>query len=529
MEVSQPCLVFVPYFAYVLDEDAAMRLHPVLLTTAALALLSCGSAKDSYVVIHSDVSCDVPRVFQLRVTIYNDGTADQKYIPETPSAELGFPSTISLVLSGSRSGAVDLVVEALSNNRQTIGQGTVSGTLVSGGRIDLSVQLVASLVTGTSPSVEPGIDGGALADSGGGTKLDALAVGGAPFALVSAGGHHTCATRSDTSLWCWGNNTYGQLRLSGTSNRLIPTEVSATSWATVACGQTDACGIRTDGTMSCWGNNGSNQLGASTTAAEPRIEVAGGPWQAISPGSYQSCGIQTDGTLWCWGDNTNGQLGTGNTVATSAPTQVTGTGWGQVSTSYYHTCATKQDGTLWCWGLNANLQLADSSVSSRMSPGQVSGSDWTQVVTGEYHTCATKSDKSLWCWGGNTAGQLGNASTPILATGSQGGVSIPLQVTGAWDSISAGLAHTCGIMSDQSLWCWGDNSNGQLGNGSQISSSTPVAIAVPGKAWASVSVGSAHTCALGTDSTLWCWGDNSDGQLGTGSGGVQPLPTRVMQ
>ena len=506
-----------------------MRFCPVLLAAAALVFLSCGSTKDSYVVIHSDVNCDVPRVFQLRVTIYNNGTADQKYIPETPSAELGFPSTISLVLSGSRSGAVDLVVEALATNRQIIGQGTVSVTLVSGGRIDLSVQLAASTATGTSPPVGPGVDGGVTADSGTGTKLDAPSVGGPPFALVAAGGHHTCATRSDTSLWCWGNNTYGQLRLSGTSNRLIPTEVSATSWATVACGQTDACGIRTDGTMSCWGNNGSGQLGAATTAAEPRTEVTGGPWQAITPGSYQSCGIATDSTLWCWGDNTNGQLGTGNTVATSAPAQVTGTGWSQVSTSYYHTCATKQDGTLWCWGLNANLQLADSSVGYRMSPGQISESDWAQVMTGLYHTCAIKSDKSLWCWGGNTAGQLGNASAPILAQGSQGGVSIPLQVTGAWNSISAGETHTCGIMADQSLWCWGDNSSGQLGNGSQTLSSTPVAVVVLDKAWASVSAGAGHTCAIATDSTLWCWGDNSDGQLGTGSGGEQLLPTRVMQ
>jgi len=509
-----------------------MRLHPAFVAATALALLSCSPAKDTYVVVHSDVNCDVPRVFQLRVTITNNGIMDQKFIPETVGAELGFPSSISLVLSGSRSGSVDLVVEALSSNLQQVGQGTASGTLVAGGRIDLSIQLAAAPGGTTSPVVEPGIgvDGGAVTDSRTSGKLDGPSVSGAPFALVATGAHSTCATRSDTSLWCWGSNTYGQLRLSGTSNRLIPTEVSGISWVTVACGQTDACGIRTDGTLSCWGNNGSGQLGAATTAAEPRTEVPGGPWQGIAPGCYQTCGIKTDGTLWCWGDNTNGQLGTGDTVSASVPTQTTGTGWSQVSTSYYHTCATKLDGTLWCWGLNANLQLADASVGSRMVPGQVSGTDyWTQVVTGEYHTCATKQDKSLWCWGGNTAGQLGNSSTPILASGSQGGVSIPSQVTGAWNSISAGLAHTCGITSDLSLWCWGDNSSGQLGNGNQVSASTPVPVGASGETWTSVSAGSAHTCAIATDSTLWCWGDNSDGQLGTGSGGVQMLPTQIVQ
>ena len=506
---------------------------PFLLAIATLMLHSCSPQKDSYVIVHSDVNCDVPRVFQLRVTIYNGGVADQKTLPETASAELGFPSTIALVLSGSHSGAVDLVVEALSNSSQIVGQGTVSGTLVSGGRIDLSVQLAASKTTstGTSLAVEPGlgVDGGVVADSGAMGKLDGSSATGVPFAQVSAGAHSTCAIRGDASLWCWGSNTYGQLRVSGASNRLAPVEASAISWATVACGQTDACGILTDGTLSCWGNNGSGQLGAATTAAQPQTEVPGGPWQGIAPGAYQSCGIESDGTLWCWGDNTNGQLGIGNTETTSTPTQVTGGGWNQVSTSYYHTCTTKQDGTLWCWGLNANLELADVSVAFRMVPGQVSGSDWTQVVTGLYHTCATKQDKSLWCWGGNTAGQLGNALAPLLAKGAQGGTSDPWQVIGAWNSVSAGQAHTCGIMSDFSLWCWGDNSNGQLGNGSQDSSSVPVAVAALNQTWASVAAGSSHTCALATNGTLWCWGDNSYGQLGTGSGGSQLLPARVVQ
>ena len=457
-----------------------MRFHPVLLATAALVLASCNPQKDTYVVVHSDVNCDVPRVFQLRVTITNNGTSDQKTFPEAASAELGFPNSIALVLSGSRSGSVDLVVEALSNAHQRIGQGTASGTLVPGGRIDLSVQLAAATGPVADGGPGQGGDGGVAPDDGGSAELEVSPASVSPFALVAAGAHSTCATRSDTSLWCWGSNTYGQLRLSGTSNRLIPTEVSATSWATVACGQTDACGIRTDGTLSCWGNNGSGQLGAATTSAEPRTEVPNGPWQSIAPGSYQSCGIKTDSTLWCWGDNTNGQLGTGNTVGLSDPTQVTGTGWSQVSTSYYHTCATKQD-------------------------------------------------KTLWCWGGNTAGQLGNSSAPLLAEDAQGGISDPLQVTGTWNSIAAGQEYTCGIMSDLSLWCWGDNSNGQLGDGSETSASTPVATLASGQAWATVATGSAHTCALATDTTLWCWGDNSDGQLGTGSGGVQLLPTQVVQ
>jgi hypothetical protein len=517
-----------------------MRLHPVPIATAALLLLSCNREQDSYIVIHSDVNCDVPRVFQLRVTITNDGVVDQKLLPETPSAELGFPSSITLVVGGSHSGSVDLVVEALDNNYHLIGQGNVGGILDPGGRIDLTVQLAATAITGPTPGVQlsQGVDGGGQALDGG-ASVSSIAPGGSgvSFAQVAVCQRSTCAVRTDASLWCWGENKYGELRSSSeTSFSLTPLAVSGTGWATVACGQTDACGIRTDGTLSCWGNNGSGQLAGGTTGADhQQVDVPDGPWQSIAPGSFQTCGIKTDATLWCWGDNSNGQLGTGNVEAKTAPTQVTGTGWSQVSTSYYHTCAVKQDGTLWCWGLNANMQLADPTVSSfRMLPGQLNGTDyWTQVVTGEYHTCAIRQDKSLWCWGGNTAGQLGNASVPLLAQGVQGGTSDRVQVTGAgagtWNSIAAGGVHTCGIMSDQSLWCWGDNTYGQLGIGSEVAASTPVAVGAPGQTWASVAAGLLNTCALATDGSLWCWGSNSDGQLGLGSNDGRQVPTRVVQ
>jgi alpha-tubulin suppressor-like RCC1 family protein len=279
--------------------------------------------------------------------------------------------------------------------------------------------------------------------------------------------------------------------------------------------------------LSCWGNNGSGQLGAATAATGgQQTEVTGGPWQSVATGDYQTCGIQSDSTLWCWGDNTNGQLGNGNTVSSVTPVQVTGTGWSRVSTSFLHTCALKQDGTLWCWGLNGNLQLADASVGYRMLPEQVSGSNWSQVATGLYHTCAIKQDGSLWCWGGNMSGQLGNSSVPVQPNGA---TSDPVQVAGTWVSVAAGESHTCGIMPDQTLWCWGDNSQGQLGTANETSEREPVAIAVPGHAWAQVATGVTHTCALATDGSLWCWGDNSNGQLGIGSNEWRQSPSRVAQ
>ncbi len=497
-----------------------------------LLLASCRRDRDSYIVLHNDVNCDVPRVFQLLVTIQNSGVSDQKLIPAVPSTELGFPSSIVLDLPSSRGGVVDVVVEAIDNKYQSIGQGTASGTIESGGRLDLQVQIAAAIVTG--PVVEPaspGVDGGMGIDGSlngsDGVRSDALVGNGVPFVRMAVGAMSSCSIRSDTSLWCWGNNTYGQLRLSGTTDRLTPIEVSGLSWSAVSCGQTHACGLRVDGTLSCWGNNGSGQLGvATTTTSNQQTEVANGPWQSVSAGSYQTCAIKTDATLWCWGDNTNGQLGTGSTVPSTDPLQVLGAGWSQVSTGYLHTCALKQDGTLWCWGLNADLQLGNPSVAFLMSPGQVAGSDWTQVTTGLYHTCALKQDGSLWCWGGNYKGQLGNAGVPAQDNSK---TSDAVQVAGAWLSVSAGQSHTCGIMSDQSLWCWGDDTQGQLGDAKETPQSAPVAIGVPGQTWQAVAAGLAHTCGLAPGGTLWCWGSDANGQLGIGSLEWRQVPTLVTQ
>ena len=505
-----------------------MMRRPLRVATAALLLLACRSSdKDTYVVIHSDVNCDVPRVFQLRITISSGGTADQKMVPETAGAEMNFPSSLTLVMPGSRSGSVDVVVEAVDGSHQVIGRGTASGTLIAEDRIDLKL-LIAS-ATGAGSSIVFGTstfapDGGTSADAG---KSDVTAESGVAFLLASAGSLGTCAVRADSSLWCWGSNQYGQLHLSDTSTRLAPAQVSPTGWSTVVCGQTHTCGIRVDGSLACWGNKGSGQLGAATaTDANQQVEVPDGPWQSLSAGIYQTCAIKADETLWCWGDNTNGQLGTGNTAKTSVPVQVGGTGYTQVSARFMHTCALKQDGTLWCWGLNSNRQLGTDLRDFLYQPEQVKDSDWQQLATGLYHTCGLKQDRSLWCWGGNMSGQLGNASLPV---DDKAQTATPQSIAGTWASVSAGTTHTCGIMTDGSLWCWGDNSSGQLGIASKVSQGTPAAVTVPGVTWARVTAGMVHTCAVGTDGSLWCWGKDADGELGNGSSEDRLAPTRVVR
>jgi len=504
--------------------------RPTILFTAAVVAcaLSCQPAKDSYVVLRTDVNCDVPRVYQLRVTVINPGTPEfQKIVPEAASAELGFPSSTVLVLSGRHSGSIQVQVEALDNKYTRVGSGTASGQIVVGGRIDLSVQLA---VLPNTPGSSASVDGGQTdeADSGTNSLPEVAAAGsGVPFVQVAVGGQSTCAIRSDTSLWCWGGNTYGQLLLPSTFNRLTPVAVEAGAvWNQVACGQNHCCGIDNQAALSCWGLNRSGQLGATPASGRGQAAVPGGPWQSVATGIYQTCAIKQDGTLWCWGDNTNGTLGTGDTNSSAVPVSLAGQGWSQVSTNYLHSCAVKTDGTLWCWGLNANLEAGTTSQLA-WTPVQVGGTTWKQVTTGLYHTCATKTDGTLWCWGGNLSGQLGSDSIPVLPTSQ---TSDPVQVAGTtWQSVSAGQSHTCALMLDGTLWCWGLNDSGQLGDNTLDSKSTPVAVVGSGQTWAIVAAGVTHTCALATGGSLWCWGDNSAGQLGIGSNYPGKIPTRVAQ
>ena len=148
----------------------------------------------------------------------------------------------------------------------------------------------------------------------------------------------------------------------------------------------------------------------------------------------------------------------------------------------------------------------------------------TAISEGVYHTCALRTDASLWCWGGNSSGQLG---TSLVLASSNSKTATPAQVPGAWLQVDTGQSHTCAIASDNSLWCWGDNSAGQLGDGTHTAQALPVRVVVPGQSWASVKAGLSHTCALSLDGDIWCWGDNGDGQLGIGSNTQQTIPQRV--
>ena len=234
-------------------------------------------------------------------------------------------------------------------------------------------------------------------------------------------------------------------------------------------------------------------------------------------------------TLWCWGDGTFGELGTGHTTSANLPQQVTKrtAGWNSITVGGFHTCATRSDGTLWCWGYNDFGQLGIGNTISQDLPQQVTSpaaDGWASGTAGYQHTCAARSDTTLWCWGNDREGELGIGN-------SIGQYEVPQQVTvpagTGWTSPVSGGFHTCATRT-HALWCWGQNDSGQLGIGSTAGEDLPQRVRVPtSTGWSLIALGTFHTCATHTGHTLWCWGNNFQGQLGIGSTANQDLPQQV--
>ena len=323
---------------------------------------------------------------------------------------------------------------------------------------------------------------------------------------------------SDGGLWTWGQNSIGQLGDNTTVNKSSPvTTVSGgTNWKQVAGGRDFIAAIKTDGTLWLCGYNNFGNLGDNTAVnkSSPVTTVAGGTnWKQVTIGYVHASAIKTDGTLWTWGSNSLGQLGDNTTVNKSSPvtTVAGGTNWKQVACGAYQTAAIKTDGTLWTWGSNFGGALGDNTTVSKSSPVTTvaGGTNWKQVSGGREHITAIKTDGTLWSWGLNNLGQLGD-NTVVSKTS-------PIQPSGGgtnWKQVSCGQYYAAAIKTDGTLWTWGSNSIGQLGDNTTVDKSNPVTTVAGGTNWKQVAVLQYHISAIKTDGTLWTWGSNSSGQLG---------------
>jgi alpha-tubulin suppressor-like RCC1 family protein len=394
---------------------------------------------------------------------------------------------------------------------------------------------------------------------GDGTILDRstpVAVSGLSNAVaISAGSQHTCALLSDGTARCWGWNGDGELGDGTTTEQHTPVAVSGLAYAlspAIATGLWHTCAVLSDGAAQCWGYNIYGQLGdATTTERHTPVAVSGlSNAVAIAAGYYHTCALLSDGTARCWGWNFYGQLGDGTTTQRQTPVAVSGLANAvAITAGDYHTCALLSNGTARCWGWNFYGQLGDGTTTQRQTPVAVSGlSNAVAIAAGGDHTCALLSDGTARCWGANDYGQLGDGTStgPEMCSGSYPCSTTPVAVcaggapacasslSGAV-AIDGGDAHTCALLSDGTARCWGWNDFGQIGDNTTTDRHTPVAVCAGGVAGCAstlssavaIAAGGTHACALLSDGTARCWGDNHNGGLGDGTTTDRHTPVAV--
>jgi rubredoxin len=268
------------------------------------------------------------------------------------------------------------------------------------------------------------------------------------------------------------------------------------NWKQASAGGYFTAAIKTDGTLWTWGMNNYGELGTNNTTyqSSPVQTVAGGTnWKYVSVGTNFTAATKTDGTLWLWGRNAFGGLGTGNTTSRSSPVQTisAGTDWKQISAGHLNMAAIKNDGTLWNWGYNADGNLGDNTVVPKSSPVQTisGGNNWKQVFCSGNWTGAIKTDGTLWTWGGNNYGVLGDntivkKSSPVQTIA--GGTN--------WKQVGGTYWMAAAIKTDGSLWTWGGNNYGALGDNTVVPKSSPIQTVAGGTSWQYVSLGGQRNC-----------------------------------
>ena len=317
------------------------------------------------------------------------------------------------------------------------------------------------------------------------------------FVGIASGSIHTLALRSDGTVWAWGRNSNGQLGLGSLTSSVAPRMIPGLPRVvTIATGYDHSLAITADGALWTWGGNFTGQLGIGNKNDSPvPMKVAGlKNVVAADGGGAHSVAALADGTVWTWGYNSNWQLGNAERDTTT-PARVVGIGDAvAVAAGGAFTLVLKSDGTVWGWGMNCCGQLGDGSNSDTQSPVRAAG--LTRVVAiaaGDIYTLALRADGTVWAWGGGLAGEMGN--------GDALSIRIPARVPGLNDVVAiaaspqARVGHNLALKSDGTVWAWGANGWGQLGSGGTANSNVPVQ--VPGVRGAiAVSAGGAHSLAL---------------------------------
>lgn len=363
------------------------------------------------------------------------------------------------------------------------------------------------------------------------TVVVTVVAAGVEWVDISAGAHHTCAISTEQLGYCWGPGTDGQL---GTGDQPASMAVPAAIvgpylWSDIDAGAGFTCGITVNSSAYCWGLNLAGQLGSGSTGLNELlpVPVAGGmKWKAVTAGAVHTCGITTSGQAYCWGDNSLGKLGNGTFTGSAVPVAVSGGHeWKSLSAGGSVTCGVTIDDDAYCWGAGFAGQLGDGGRRTEPEPVQVAGGiEWSALSVGwSLHTCGLATNGDLYCWGEESAGQLGDGGSGV------GQLYTPGIVSGGyhWSDIGTGRAHTCAVDVGGLARCWGERGP-KLGDNHTNSQATPAAVS-GSMNWTMISSAWNHTCGITNGGAAYCWGTEADGRLGNGNTtGESAAPSRVL-
>jgi alpha-tubulin suppressor-like RCC1 family protein len=352
------------------------------------------------------------------------------------------------------------------------------------------------------------------------------------YTAVAAGALHACALANNQLTYCWGDDSHGQTGTRvGVFQEPTPRAVASTArFASVAPGGDHSCALTAAGVAHCWGRNDQGQLGRNAVGNDslPGPIVSTLRFTILSAGGGHTCGLDAGGLAYCWGVDASGQLGDGGLTFSATPHGVfNDIVFATLAAGGGHTCALTALGAAYCWGSNSAGQLGNGSVTGNSlstTPTAVAGGlVFGLIAAGGPNTCALTAAGAAYCWGANDLGQLGTGVADSFAR-------TPQPVTGGltFRAITVGGRHSCGLTTDSLAYCWGDDGDGQLGDGAPA---TPAAAPVPvsgGLHFAELHAGGSHTCGITAALVVYCWGLGTQGQLGQVFPQSSAVPLRVV-
>jgi len=450
-----------------------------------------------------------------------------------PAAKLAFTNQPSVVAPGvTMNPAVVVEVQDVGGNRIpsatpfiTLSIGTnPSGATLSG---NTTVRAANGIATFDNLSIDkPGADiilVASAADLAGGTSAPFTIRELLKFTAITAGYFHSCGISPGGSTFCWGSNSSGQL--GSVESNTIAISAKAVSgglgFATITGGRDHTCGLTPTGVAYCWGANDLGAIGnPGATGVGPSAVAGDLTFGWISAGYDHTCGVTTTGAGYCWGSNSFGELGINSSDRKAVPTAVAGgLSFTSINAGRDFSCGVTTASVAYCWGSNDGGWLGDGTTARRTIPTKVSSSlVFSSVAAGGFHSCGLTIAGAAYCWGSNGYGQLGNP-----ASGGQSNVPVAVSGDLVFVTLSVGNRHNCGITADGRAWCWGDNVDGNLGDGTFTTRSTPVGVS-GGLTFVSISAGRFHTCAVTTNNEGYCWGQST---LGGGTSATSNVPVRV--